>query len=78
MKDQSPDIIDDTARFWSQRAGKVISREEARQAVENVHGFFQVLLEWERAEQIAAQSCAKIERTAKDEEGFHKTRTCTK
>jgi hypothetical protein len=50
MKDQSPNIIDETARFWTKRAGRVISQEEARQALENVAGFFRVLQEWDEAD----------------------------
>jgi hypothetical protein len=53
VKDLSPNIIDETANFWSRRSGRAISQEDARQIVENVAGFFSVLSEWEAAERRA-------------------------
>ena len=47
MKHQPPDIIDDTIAFWSKRTKQPISREDVRQMVMNVAGFFQVLAEWD-------------------------------
>jgi hypothetical protein len=48
MKHQQPDIVDHTIAFWSARAKQPFSREDARQMVVNVVGFFEVLAEWER------------------------------
>ena len=45
---REPDVLDQTIAFWSQRTGQVLSREDARQIVVNVSGFFQVLEEWAR------------------------------
>jgi hypothetical protein len=45
---QQPDLIEHTMAFWSERTQQVFSREEARQMVANVVGFFQVLTEWQR------------------------------
>jgi hypothetical protein len=53
VKNLSPNIIDETARFWSDRAKRAISQEDARQIVENITGFFSVLAEWEAAERQA-------------------------
>lgn len=50
MKNLSPQIINETARFWSRRAGRELSNEESRQVIENMTGFFRVLSEWEAAE----------------------------
>jgi hypothetical protein len=44
----------ETIALWEQRAGRRLSREDAREIVENVTGFFQVLQEWDRAERMAA------------------------
>jgi len=47
-------LIDRTRNLWKPRLGHDLSREDARQAAENVTGFFAVLAEWSRAEQLAA------------------------
>ncbi len=44
----TPDIIDHTVAFWSERTKQEFSREDARQMLVNVSGFFQLLAEWER------------------------------
>jgi len=41
-------ITADTADFWSRRTGAEIPPEDARQAVVNIVGFFQLLDEWDQ------------------------------
>jgi hypothetical protein len=48
VKRQQSDIIEHTIAFWSERTRQPLSREDARQMLVNVTGFFQVLAEWER------------------------------
>ena len=43
-------LIDRTRELWKPRLGRDLSREDARQIVENVTGFFAILTEWSRAE----------------------------
>ena len=43
-------LIDRTHEVWKPRLGRELSREDARQIVENVTGFFAILTEWSRAE----------------------------
>jgi len=43
-------LIDQTVELWQPRSRRALSREDARQMVENVTGFFVVLAEWSRAE----------------------------
>jgi hypothetical protein len=43
-------VIDRTRELWKPRLGRDLSREDARQIVENVTGFFAILIEWSRAE----------------------------
>jgi hypothetical protein len=38
-----------TREVWQPRLGRDLSREDARQIVENVTGFFSILHEWSRA-----------------------------
>jgi hypothetical protein len=42
-------LIDRTREVWKPRLGRDLSREEARQVVQNVTGFFAILTEWSRA-----------------------------
>ena len=42
-------LIDRTREVWKPRLGRDLSREDARQIVENVTGFFAILAEWSRA-----------------------------
>jgi hypothetical protein len=42
-------LIDRTREVWKPRLGRDLSREDARQIVENVTGFFAILIEWSRA-----------------------------
>ena len=43
-------LIDRTIETWQPRFDRELSREDARQIVENVTGFFSILAEWSRAE----------------------------
>ena len=43
-------LINRTLAMWKPRHGRELSREDARQIVENVTGFFAILQEWSRAE----------------------------
>ncbi len=47
-------LIDQTLAVWKPRLGRDLSREDAREIAENVTGFFAVLAEWSRADQLAA------------------------
>jgi hypothetical protein len=62
-EDPKPDLKEQTVAFWSNRTGREISQEDARQIIENVTGFFQVLFEWEKAEQSKARPSANIRRS---------------
>ncbi|MGH8646771.1 MAG: hypothetical protein ACREX4_20850 [Gammaproteobacteria bacterium] len=43
-------LIDRTIELWQPRLRRELSREDGRQIVENVTGFFSTLAEWSRAE----------------------------
>ena len=54
-----PLLLDRTIAFWQPRTARKLTREDARQMVENVTGFFRVLAEWDakaRAAQTASES----------------------
>ena len=54
MKNDASDIIEQTLNFWGKRTGKDLSREDAREMVVNVSGFFQVLAKWDRKARMEA------------------------
>lgn len=41
-------LLDQTARLFGPRLGRSISKEDARQIIDNLGGFFGILAEWER------------------------------
>lgn len=48
--------VNDAIAFWQPLASRSLTTEDARQILENLRGFFEVLDEWDRAEQRAARS----------------------
>jgi len=50
MAQYSPELIEQTISIFKHRSGAVLSHEDARQAVENIIGFFRILQEWAEAE----------------------------
>jgi len=43
-------FLEKTIRLFQERTGETLSKEDARQIVENVTGFFRTLQDWDRAE----------------------------
>lgn len=43
-------VLEQTIRLFESRTGRSMSKEDARQIVENVSGFFRILSEWDRIE----------------------------
>jgi hypothetical protein len=50
MAHYSPELIELTSSVLESQSGRTISEEDARQALENISGFYRVLLEWAEAE----------------------------
>jgi hypothetical protein len=44
------DLIDRTLETWQPRVDLPLSRDDARQIIENVSGFFFILAEWAKAD----------------------------
>ena len=51
MKKTEDNLIDRTIEVWQPRSANRLSDEDARAILENVTGFFTLLLEWETNEQ---------------------------
>jgi hypothetical protein len=47
-QEHSDDFIEETRAFWSKRTGRTFSREDAREMIANISGFFRILNEWDR------------------------------
>jgi hypothetical protein len=44
------DFLEKARLFWQARSDRVLTREDAREIMENLIGFFKVLDEWDRAD----------------------------
>jgi hypothetical protein len=51
MKKSDDNLIERTLEVWQPRNAQRLSDEDARAILENVTGFFTLLLEWETSEQ---------------------------
>jgi hypothetical protein len=47
------EFLDETIAIWQPRTTRQLNREDAREIVENITGFFSILHEWDRAERVA-------------------------
>ena len=55
MSQHSDKFLDETIKFWRSRMRRELSREDARQIVENFSGFFTVLIEWDTAQRSGCE-----------------------
>jgi hypothetical protein len=60
--DPRGDLLDETRVFWQARSPRQLSREDAREIIENLKGYFSVLSEWSRREE-------EVERGEEAQEG---------
>ena len=60
-----------TRQVWQPRFGHNLTEEGARQIIHNVTGFFGVLAEWSRAEELAAANDAAAPTTPHGDEVRH-------
>ena len=60
MSGHLEDFTDDTVAFWQPRTRRELSREDARQIIENASGFFRVLLDWDARERRGQQDEDKL------------------
>jgi len=52
-EDGNGDVIDQTVAVWQKHTKRELSREDGREIIENMTGFFQVLRDWDNAERKA-------------------------
>jgi hypothetical protein len=51
--DGEGDFIDETLAIWQKRANRQLAREDGREIIENMSGFFRILQEWDRIDRAA-------------------------
>lgn len=54
----APDFLDETIAVWQPHTERALTREDAREIIENMVGFFSVLQEWDESERRAASKQA--------------------
>ena len=47
MSYEENDLVAETARFWSEKTGKHVSLDDAREIIQNVSRFFGILKKWQ-------------------------------
>ncbi len=55
-------FIEQTLELWQQRSTRALTREDARQIIDNATGFFRTLLEWETAEHNSTKRVGSMKR----------------
>ncbi len=48
-------MIDRTRTFWGRKTGRILSQEEAREILNNITDFFQLLSEWDKKQRANRQ-----------------------
>ena len=61
----SDELLDETTEIWQPLSPRTLTREDAREILENVTGFFRILIEWKKKEDEEATTKKR-----------HKTRAC--
>ena len=56
-----PAFLDKTIAFWQPRTTRTLTREDARQIIENATGFFRVLAEWDASAKAARAAALPTE-----------------
>lgn len=54
-------LLEKTIQLFQNRTGRTLSKEDAREMIENVTGFFRILGEWNRTEQELRRSDPTVE-----------------
>jgi hypothetical protein len=57
------DFIEQTVAIWQKRTDRRLTREDGREIIENMTGFFSVLQEWDRKERTAENVKAALPTT---------------
>jgi len=63
MQRPSQEIIERTKKLWQTLASRTLTDEDAREIIENITGFFQVLAEWHSDDQDSPPPLSEREAT---------------
>ena len=61
---ETGDFIDQTIAVWQKRTERNLTREDGREIIENISGFFSILQEWERKERAAERTRTALSQNA--------------
>jgi hypothetical protein len=53
---EGDDFIEQTIAIWQKRTDRRLTRDDGREIIENISGFFTILQEWERKERTAGNA----------------------
>ncbi len=53
-----PDLLDHTIAVFQPRTTRTLDREDAREIVENLTGFFRVLRDWEQKQKVGGDNAS--------------------
>ena len=56
MEESKRQLLEQTKQFWQARTRKPLSDEDAREMIENITGFFKILIEWDEKEKDQTNS----------------------
>jgi hypothetical protein len=68
MHRPSAELLDDTIAIWQPRASRRLTREDAREILDNLVGFFSLLHQWEMTEREESRA-ATTRSSASAQEG---------
>ena len=54
-----PDLLDHTLAVFQPRTSRKLSREDAREIVENLTGFFRVLKDWDKKQKAGGDDASR-------------------
>jgi hypothetical protein len=60
VSDGEGDFIDQTVAIWQKHTERQLTREDGREIIENMSGFFRILREWDRAERAAKKTKKRL------------------
>ena len=59
MEESKRQFLERTKQFWQARTGKPLSDEDAREMIENITGFFKILMRWDQEAKDRTKSSGK-------------------
>jgi hypothetical protein len=75
-RSETSDFIDQTIAIWQKRTERKLTREDGREIIENISGFFSILQEWERRERAAEVAEATLSQSGNFGQQARRNKRC--